>query len=720
MAKTTNERNTGALLDGFPAHDDAAWRKAAEETLKGASFEKRLVSRTWEGIDLQPIYQAKDAQDLTHMGSFPGFAPFVRGIHPAGHHGAPWGICQEFTAGTPEEFNATARHGIARGQTVLNLLLDRATRLGLDPDQAKPGDVAACGVSLFSARDLAQALDGVDLAKVPLFIQAGASALPIFAMLVGWLRKRGLKPEVLRGGIEMDPLGELARDGSLPVPLESAWRDMALLTAWAAKHAPRFQTISVGTHAWHNAGAHAAQELGFALATGARYLREMQARGLGANDTAPRLRFSMSVGSQFFMELAKFRAARLLWAQVVRAFGGNDEAQKLAIHARTSLWNKTVQDPYVNMLRATTEACSGVLGGCDSLHVGPFDEPIRPPDEFSERVARNTQIILLRECHFGQVTDPAGGSWFVESLTDHLARKAWELFQEVEKQGGMAKALLAGWPQGRVEATAKARLDAVSKRREVIVGINQYANPAEDPLPVTFPDYAALQHTRAKQAVDHRTSSANKAEAAVLDLLSRILEAGVDEAVEAAIAAIEQGATLGEITRSLRARDGAMPSAPALRARRAAEPFEKLRAATEAFRKRSGHLPKVFLANMGPPARHKLRADFSRGFFAAGGFEVATNRGFPSVTEAARAATASGAGIVVICSTDETWPELVPPLAQTLKQANPKVVVVLAGLPQEEHVVTFKQAGVDEFIHLRADCAATLAALQRRIGMNPT
>ena len=717
MAKTTNEREAGALLAAFPAHDYATWRKAAEETLKGVPFEKRLVSRTWEGIDLQPIHQAKDAQDLPHMGSLPGFAPFVRGIHPAGHRGMPWWICQEFAAGTPKEFNATARHGIARGQTALNLVLDVATRLGLDPDQAKPGDVAACGVSLFSARDLTTALDGIDLAKTPIFIQAGVSTLPILAMLVAHLRKKNLFPRVLRGGFEMDPLGELARDGSLPVSLETAWRDMALLTRWAAKESPCFQTLSVQTRVWHEAGAHAAQELAFALATGTQYLREMQARGLDANDVAPRLRFSMSVGSQFFMELAKFRAARLLWAQVVRAFGGNDEAQKLAIHARTSLWNKTVQDPYVNMLRATTEACSGLLGGCDSLHVGAFDEPIRPPDEFSERVARNTQILLLGECHFDQVTDPAGGSWFVESLTDGLARKAWELFQEIEKQGGMAKAILAGWPQAQVEATAKARLDAVSKRRDTIVGTNQYANPAEKPLTSTLPDYAALQRTRAKQAVDYRASSDHQIETTALDRLVKILDAGPGEVVEAAIAALERGATLGEISRALRTNDGAKPSAPAIRARRAAEPFERLRAAAESFRKDHDHLPRVFLANMGPPAQHKLRADFAGSFFAAGGFEVVTNRGFPSAADAAKAAAASGAGTVVICSTDETYPELVPALATALKQANPKVVVVLAGLPQE-HLETFRKAGVDEFIHLRADCAATLAALQHRLGLS--
>ncbi len=716
MAKTTNEQEAGALLAEFPAHDYGAWRKAAEETLKGAPFEKRLVSRTWEEIALQPIHQAKDVKGLPHMGSLPGFPPFVRGIHPSGHRGMPWWICQEFAAGTPEEFNATARHGIAQGQTALNLVLDVATRLGLDPDLAKPGDVAACGVSLFSARDLATALDGVDLIKTPVFIQAGVSTLPILAMLVAHLREKKLYPRILRGGIEMDPLGELARDGALPVSLETAWRDMALLTRWATKEAPCFQTLSVQTRAWHDSGAHAAQELAFALATGAQYLREMQARGLDVNDVAPRLRFSMSVGSQFFMELAKFRAARLLWAQVIRAFGGNDEAQKLSIHARTSLWNKTVQEPYVNILRATTEACSGVLGGCDGLHVGPFDETIRPPDEFSERIARNTQIVLLKECHFDQVTDPAGGSWFIESLTDNLARKAWEIFQEIEKQGGMAKAILAGWPQAQVEATAKARLDAVSKRRDVIVGINQYANPAEEPLPATLPDYTALQRERAKQATDYRASSNHKVETAALECLAKILDADPEKAVGAAITAIEQGATLGEIAHALRVNDGAKAMAPAVRARRAAEPFEKLRTVAEGYRKKNGHLPKVFLANMGSPAQHKLRADFARGFFAAGGFEVVSNRGFPSAADAAKAAAASGAGIVVICSTDETYPELVPPLTQTLKKENSRIVIVLAGLPQD-HLEAFKQAGVDEFIHLRADCAATLAALQQRLGI---
>ena len=271
--------------------------------------------------------------------------------------------------------------------------------------------------------DLDRALEGIDLATTTLFIRSGASALPIAALLAALGRKRKKAPATFRGCIEMDPLGVMAHEGTLPQSLEGAYREMEILLHWAATEAPQLQTVCVHSRSWHEAGGHAAQELGFALATGVEYLRQMSRRGLDAATVAPRIRYAVTVGTNFFMEIAKLRALRMLWSRVVSVAGGNEEAQRLSLHVRTSQWNKTVLDAHTNLLRTTVEALAGVLGGCDSMQVGAFDEVARPADDFSRRMARNIQLILAKECELGRVTDPAGGSWYVETLTAELAAK---------------------------------------------------------------------------------------------------------------------------------------------------------------------------------------------------------------------------------------------------------------------------------------------------------
>ncbi|MDP2717773.1 MAG: acyl-CoA mutase large subunit family protein, partial [Candidatus Micrarchaeota archaeon] len=333
-------------------------------------------------------------------------------------------------------------------------------RNGHDPDWVKPGEEEIGGLSIATLQDLDRALEGINLETTSLFIRSGSSAMPLASLLVALVRKRGQDPKILRGCIEMDPLGVLSHEGRLPQSLTGAYREMAALTMWARKNAPELQTICVHTRAWHESGGGAAQELAFGLATGVEYLRRLLDRGLFINDVAPRIRFAMTVGNQFFMEIAKLRAARMVWSQAVEAFGGNEAAQRLHIHGRTSLRNKTVYDPHVNILRGTVEAFAAVLGGCDSLQVGAFDEVIRAPDDFSRRLARNTQLILAKECNLTSFIDPAGGSWYVEKLTNELAQRAWALFQQVESRGGMALAMEKGFVQGDINHAALERQKA--------------------------------------------------------------------------------------------------------------------------------------------------------------------------------------------------------------------------------------------------------------------
>ena len=710
----SNPQQTDTALptfDEFPPTSYEEWRRAVDKALKGASFEKRLITKTYEGIDLQPMYRQEDIADLPHLDGLPGFAPYLRGTNPLGYHDSSWEVAQELPQSTPAAFNAALRADLQRGQNAVNLMPDRPTLAGIDADQADAEDVGRGGLSVSSVDDLAQALDGVDLENTPLFIQASTSALTFTALLAALVRKQGQSLAKLRGAIGMDPLGQLARDGRLPRDLDGIYDVMAQLTAWAKANAPQLQTITVQGSPYHNGGASTTQELAFVLATAVEYLRAMQTRGLSVDDAAPRFRFSLSIGSNFFMEIARLRAARLLWAKIIQAFGGNAESEKMHIHTRTSAWNQTAYDPHVNLLRATTEAFSAVVGGCDSLHISPFDELVRVPDDFSRRVARNTHTVLREETHITHTVDPAGGSWYVENLTDSVARKTWALFQEIEKQGGMTKALESGWPQAQIADTAAKRAANIAKRKDIFVGTNMYPNLKESRIEAAPVDPWAVQSERGAALKQYRASANAGQKQAALDALAQ-----GGNVVETAIQAALAGATLGEIAHAARTHAKPGPTATAVHAHRGAQAFEALRQAAETYVARIGQRPQVFLANMGPLTQHKARADFVTAFLGVGGFETIYPAGFGTPDEAADAALASGAKAVVICSTDPTYPDIVPSLVEKLKKASPDLIVMLAGYPAD-HVEAFKTAGVDDFIHLAANCQALLSTLQKKMGV---
>ncbi|MCL4785945.1 MAG: methylmalonyl-CoA mutase subunit beta [Verrucomicrobia bacterium] len=672
-----------------------------------------MFTATYEGLTLKPIYRREDIANLPHVNSFPGFAPFVRGASASGYVKESWDVSQEIAVASPTEFNFAARNSIGRGLNALNMVLDRATRNGLDPDWAAPEDVGFGGLSIATLDDLNRALDGVLLDQTSLFVRSGASALPFAALLVALARKRKTSLATLRGCIEMDPLGVLAHEGKLPQSLDGAYREMAALTEWAAKNAPQLQTLCVHSRAWHEAGGSAVQELAYTLASGVEYLRQLAKLGLDVNTTAPRLRFAVTVGTNFFLEIAKLRALRMLWSRAVAAAGGNETAQKISLHVRTSQWNKSVVDPYNNLLRATVEAFAGVLGGCDSMQVGAFDEVVRPPDDFSLRIARNTQLVLQKECELNHVIDPAGGSWFVENATAEIAGRAWALFQEVEKAGGMEAALRAGGPQKAVAETAAKKIKSVTSRRDSLVGVNQYANPNETPLAVPAADTQAFHKRRVQQVTSHRTELEEAESRVVLDRLANIIGLKGAELFEACVAAVAAGATLGETTRALRINDSPCEPVTPVCITRLARPVEELRAA---MYRRAGGPAKVFLCNMGPLQEHKARADFSRGFFSVGGYEVISPTGFKTAEDAVTALLKSRSEVAVICSTDENYPKLVPALTEEIRSQTPKTIVVLAGYPQEQ-IEAHKKAGVNEFIHLRADVVEVLARIHAKLGI---
>jgi methylmalonyl-CoA mutase len=716
MNTTDAPANPACLLQEFPPATCDDWRKIVDTELKGAPFEKRMFSATPEGITLKPIYRREDVAHLAHLHSVPGQPPFVRGSSAAGYLQHPWEISQEIQASSPAEFNQAARNSLSRGLNALNMVLDKATRHGLDPDWAQAEDVGCGGLSIATVEDLTQALEGIDLEKVSLFVRSGASALPFAVLLAALLRRRKQPASSLRGCVEMDPLGVLSHEGCLPQSLPGAYREMAALTKWAAIHAPNLQTICVHSRAWHESGASAVQELAFTLATAVEYLRELGDRELDANVAAPRARFAITVGENFFMEIAKLRALRLLWSRAVEAFGGDANAQRACLHVRTSHWNKTVYDAHNNILRATVEAFAGVAGGCDSMQVGAFDEVFRAPDDFSQRLARNTQLVLQKECELTQVIDPAGGSWYVESLTAELAARAWSLFQEVEKRGGMGAALAAGFPQETIAPTAAEKIKAVRQRRQSIVGVNQYANAKEraPDVPTAAPE--PFHRRRVQQIAAYRTSLEDAENQRVLAKLAEIIGLKGVELFEATVEAALAGATLGEIVRALRIHDRPCPPLQAVQLTRPALGFEKLRAASERYALRTGRPPRVFLCNMGELKEHKARADFALGFFAAGGYEVVSAGSFSTPGDAALAFAKSEAPIAVICSTDERYPILVPLLTDAIRAQSPRAILILAGNPLEQ-MEAHKKAGIHEFVHFRADAVALLERIHRLLGV---
>lgn len=626
----------------------AAWRKGVEFELKGASFEKKLLTRTFEGITLKPLYTRADLngrpEHRAALDSAPGESPFLRGSKPGGYVSGPWETAQEIPASDRVEFNLRLRADLMRGQDAVVLIKREAGR----PE----------GLPLSEPGALAAALQGVELSALPVHLDAGADATDLANRYLALAEERGVSGEMLRGSLTADPLGAWARAGSLPGTWAAGLESLAAWTKRAADLAPELRTVGVDARIWSEAGGSAVLELAAALASVVEYLRGLRERGVSLEISVPRLRVQFGAGPQFLIETAKFRAWRLILTKAVAALGGDPElAGRAGLHASTTRWNKTRTDPHVNMLRVTTEALSAVIGGVDSLTIAPFDslDGVGGGDEFSRRIARNLHALLAEE--FGGLVpaDPAGGSWCVESITDDLARRAWAQFQAFENLGGFASALRAGEPQRLAAATAGEKTEAVGARRLGVVGTNLFPNLKESPLP-------RLACSPAK----------------ITDAQERIN--------------------------------------PAIRFR-VAEGFESLRDASADFARRTGRRPRVFLAKMGPLAQHKARADFSAGFFAPGGFELLAKQTFTYPREAADAAAASGAEIVVLCSSDETYPELVPVFAASVRASAPAATIVLAGLPAEASLQdAYRQAGVAIFIHLRASVEETLRQMLRKLG----
>lgn len=643
------------LLAEFPGHTYEQWHAAAEALLKGASFEKLLVSKTYEDITIQPIYRSEDIMDLPHRNHFPGADSLVRGSRPGGFLGTGWEVSQEINAGSAQEFNRIAHEGLNGGQSELNI---------------------GRSLAIESLADMRLAFTGVATEAISTFWQSGGKSVPFAALFFAALRQTGVDPGQVRGCFANDPFADLLAGESFDLP--QRFDHIAALSGYASAQAPAVRTVTVGGDVYHNAGATATQELGYIISTLVSYIEEMKARGISPAELMPRVRICLSIGSDYFMEIAKIRAARWLWSKIAASYGVEDSP--VHIHASTSKWNKTAYDAHTNMLRVTAEGFAAVVGGVDSLHVGPYDEISGHSDDFSRRVARNVHIILRKECGLDHVIDPAGGSTYIEWLTDQIAAKSWGIFQSVESQGGMLACLESGVIQQAVEASRAAKFGNIRRRKDKIIGSNLYPNLKGGRLEMQVAESPA-------QGISNEPE---------ISLTSSAKPEMIEQAITAALA----GATFSQLAAAIKCQETSqlipLPS------HRAAEEYEALRDASASFAAASGAAPSILLLNIGPSRNYRLRADWTASFFETAGFEVDGARDFLSTEDAVAALAASQSNIAVITSDDATYLEIVAPLAAAVKAARPGVILLVAGAPGENESA-WRAAGVDDFVNVRTN-----------------
>jgi methylmalonyl-CoA mutase len=694
----------------FPRIDFETWRAAVEKEVK-APFEKRMVSQTYEGFALQPLYTEETFSTGGDPSGLPGFPPYVRGSSPLGATVAGWDIRQEHAEPDPAALNAHILDDLTNGVTSVVIQFDAAAASGHDADDPRAVLSGKGGAMIHTTADMRRALDGVMLDVAGAYLDAGSASLPAAALYVAAARQAGVDADRLRGSFESDPLGTLVHEGALPVPLDVALRQTADLAAWTAANAPRMTSVLVSTKAYHDAGATSAQDLAFLLATGVEYLRALTASGLDVDTAARQISFSIELGCRFYQATAKIRAARLLWDQVIAASGGGEAARKARVHTTTGRRVITTRNPMLTILRNTATAYAGAIGGADAITTVPVDAPDVLSADQSRRNARNTQLILAEECHLNHVVDPAGGSWYIEWYTRHLAEQAWALFQGIEAEGGMIAAVTSDWVAHKIEAVEAKRERDIATRKLAITGISEHANVAE----------GHVHHTPAVEPATLRAAASERLAAwraghTPRDALARLADAAISGHAVAALAieAAEAGATIGEIAAAL-VPPGSQPAhATPLAVHPFDEAYEHLRDAADDFEEKRGHRPRVFLTGFGSIAQQIGRKTFANSFFQAGGFEVLAHEGNFTVDQAVAEFAGSGARIAVICSTDKLYATGVAELAPKLKAAGARTVV-LAGHPGAEEA-NYRAAGVDTFIFLRSNVLETLTTLLRQEG----
>ena len=664
----------------------ADWQQLATKERKGASPDD-LLWQTPEGIEVKPLYTAEDTAGLEYMDSLPGFAPYKRGPKATMYAGRPWTVRQYAGFSTAEASNEFYRKNLAAGQQGLSVAFDLPTHRGYDSDHPRVvGDVGKAGVAIDSVEDMKILFDGIPLDKVSVSMTMNGAVLPVMASYIVAAEEQGVAPEQLAGTLQNDILKEFMVRNTYIYPPEPSMRVVSDIIGYTANHMPKFNSISISGYHMQEAGATNVQELAYTIADGIEYVRTAINSGMDVDKFAPRLSFFFAIGMNFFMEIAKLRAARILWATLMeeKFAPKDDRSLVLRTHCQTSGVSLTSKDPYNNVMRTTIEAMSAVLGGTQSLHTNSFDEALALPTEFSARIARNTQLVIQEETGITNVVDPLAGSYYVESLTDELVKAAREIIDEVEELGGMTKAVETGLPKLRIEEAAAQRQARIDRGEEVIVGVNKYQLEVEPEVDVLDIDNSAVRESQVARLEQARSARDAQACEQALEALAKAAETGEGNLLALSVDAARARATVGEISDALETQWGRHKAQQRSisgvygAAYQGDEEFMSIKNKVETFAENHGRRPRMLVVKMGQDG-HDRGAKVIATAFADLGFDVDVGPMFQTPEEAAQQAIENDVHIVGVSSQAAGHKTLVPQLIASLKAQGAEDIIVICG-----------------------------------------
>lgn len=619
------------LFSEFPPVTTQEWEEKIKADLKGADYEKNLIWKTDEGFNVKPYYRSEDIQGLEYLQSLPGEPCFARGNKKRNNN---WIIRQDIPSKNVDEANRIAVDAVEKGVDALSF----------------------CAIEITTYKQMNRLLANIDFLKTNINFMSSRSYPLTLELLIYEVNYREFDCEKISGSLNFDPISYLLIHGDFYISKENNFEEAEYLINTVHKKLPNLKAITVNGHYFPEAGSTIVQELAFSLASANDSLYELTSRGLSIDIVSQNLIFSFGIGSNYFLEIAKLRAARLLWTKIVEQYHPQEKKSlQMFIHSTTSFRNKTIYDPYMNMLRTTTEGMSAAIGNSDSISIAPFDLAFTDPDDFSVRIARNQQLILKEEAYLDKIVDPSAGSYFIENLTHSLVVHAWDLFLKIEDNGGFIECIKSGFIQNEIEASSRKKETDIASRKMVMIGTNQYPNLKESML-----DKVVKQPSKTYQEPPAKYQKLN-------------------------------------LTRS-------------------AQPFEMLRLALEKFVASGKKKPAVYLLTFGNLTMRKARATFATNFFGCAGYEVLEDATFKTVEEGVKASLEAKAEIVVICSSDEEYATIAPSVAEEIKKVNPAIKVIVAGYPKEIQE-TLKLAGVDDFIHVRSNLVETLSKFHEMLGI---
>ncbi len=677
------------------------WNKAAAKSAPGGDV-SALNWVTPEGIEVKPLYTAADTAELAYANTLPGFEPFIRGPQATMYAVRPWTIRQYAGFSTAEESNAFYRKALAAGGQGVSVAFDLATHRGYDSDHPRvTGDVGKAGVAIDSVEDMKILFDSIPLDKVSVSMTMNGAVLPVLAGYVVAAEEQGVPQAKLSGTIQNDILKEFMVRNTYIYGPEPSMKIIGDIIEYTAQNMLKFNSISISGYHMQEAGANQALELAFTLADGKEYVKTAIAKGMDVDDFAGRLSFFWAIGMNFYLEIAKMRAARMLWCRIMKGFNAkNPKSLMLRTHCQTSGWSLTEQDPYNNVVRTTIEAMAAVFGGTQSLHTNSLDEAIALPTAFSSRIARNTQLIIQEETHITNVVDPWAGSYMMEKLTQDMADKAWAIIEEVEAMGGMIKAVDSGWAKLKIEASAAEKQARIDSGKDVIVGVNKYKLAKEDPVEILEVDNVKVRDGQVARLAQIRATRDGAAVQAALDALTAAAESGQGNLLALAIQAMRLRATVGEVSDALEKiygrhrADIQKVTGVYAAAYDSAEGWDKLKDEISAFAEESGRRPRVMIAKLGQDG-HDRGAKVVATAFADLGFDVDMGPLFQTPEECARQAIENDVHAVGVSTLAAGHKTLVPAIIAELKKQGADDIIVFVGgvIPAQDYGFLF-DAGV--------------------------